>query len=194
MIPGPHTLFEIIDTGEVEQFRVTKIVFDIEASSKHTLTPPEDKPLDDETPDSCKEHNDAQVKTLLNSLAVVERYLTQFNGGTKRLAQRDYIINTLEQFRDWYYEQGFDFPDSVRYTQQPEWKPKYQEYEELFNRFLSDPNANPDEVKSILNDIPRWKNPSQYLSQARKKAKLTVSQLKARPGFSWIDPKGSAKD
>ena len=95
MIPGPHTLFEIIDTGEVEQFRVTKIVFDIEASSKHTLTPPEDKPLDDETPDSCKEHNDAQVKTLLNSLAVVERYLTQFNGGTKRLAQRNICDLTL---------------------------------------------------------------------------------------------------
>ena len=194
MIPGPHTLFEIIDTGKVEQFRVTKIVFDIEASSKHTLTPPEDKHLDDETPDSCKEHNDAQVKTLLNSLAVVERYLTQFNGGTKRLAQLEYLVNTLEHFRNWYNEQGLDFPDSDRYTQQPERKPKYQEYEELFNRFLSDPNANPDDVKNILNDKPRWKNPSDYLRQARRKVGLTVSQLKAHLGFTWIDPKGTAKD
>ena len=87
-----------------------------------------------------------------------------------------------------------ELPDSDRYTQLPERKPEYQEYEELFNRFLSDPNANPDEVKSILNDKPHWKNPSAYLSQARRKAEITVSELKAHSGFTWIDPKGTAKD
>ena len=113
MIPGPHTLFEIIDTGEVEQFRVTKIVFDIEASSKHTLTPPEDKPLDDETPDSCKEHNDAQVKLLLESKAEIEREIAQGYDGSKTLAQYDYIKNALKHFRNWYKNQELGFPDSV---------------------------------------------------------------------------------
>jgi hypothetical protein len=87
-----------------------------------------------------------------------------------------------------------EFPDSNAYIQQLERKPKYQEYEELFNRFFSDSNANPDEVKRILNDKTRWKNPSAYLSSARRKAELTVSKLKAHPGFIWIDSKGTAKD
>ena len=190
---GPYTLFDIINAGKVKLFQITKISYDIEAKLNHTLDSA-DYHLKNNTLKTCKKHNDEQVKLLLESKAEVESYLTQFNGGTKRLAQRDYIVNTLEHFRNWYNEQGLDFPDSDRYTQQPERKPKYQEYEELFNEFLSDPNANPDEVKNILNDNNRWGNPSEYLRQARRKAGLTVSQLKARPGFSWIDPKGTAKD
>ena len=81
-----------------------------------------------------------------------------------------------------------------RYAQQPERKPKYQEYEELFNRFFSDSNANPDEVKRILNDKTCWKNPSAYLSSARRKVGVTVSELKSHSGFIWIDPKGTAID
>ena len=190
---GPYTLFDIVEQNEEAPFQICVITLDIKEPLNHSLTP-NYFPLEGRTPDSCKEHNDEQVKLLLESKAEVERYLTQFNGGTKRLAQLEYLVNTLEHFRNWYNEQGFDFPDSVRYTQQPERKFKYQEYEELFNRFLSDPNANPDEVKNILNDKPRWKNPSQYLSQARRKAEITVSELKAHPGFTWIDPKGTAKD
>ena len=49
----------------------------------------------------------------MESKLEVETYLNQFNGGTKRLAQRDYIVNTLEHFRNWYNEQGLDFPDMV---------------------------------------------------------------------------------
>ena len=193
MYLGEYTLFDILKQNGEEVFQICVITFDIKEPLNHSLTP-NYFPLEGRTPDSCKEHNDEQVKLLLESKAEVERYLNQFNGGTKRLAQRDYIVNTLEHFRNWYNEQGLDFPDSDRHSQQPERKFKKQEYEELFNRFLSDPNANHDEVKSILNDQPRWKNPSAYLKQARRKAGLTLSELKSRPGFSWIDPKGTAKD
>ena len=49
-------------------------------------------------------------------------------------------------------------------------------------------------VKRILNDKVRWKNPSQYLAVARDYFNLTVDQVKSRPGFAWIDPKGTALD
>jgi len=193
MNPGPHTLFDIVEQNGEAQFEISVISFEIREPLNHTLTSTY-QPLEEWTLETCKEHNDKQVKVLLESKAKVEKYLNQFDGGTKRLAQRDYIINTLEHFRNWYNKQGIDFLDLNRYAQQPERKSKYQEYEELFNRFLSDPNANPDEVKSILNDKPHWKNPSAYLSQARRKAEITVSELKAYPGFIWIDPKGTAID
>ena len=193
MYLGEYTLFDILKQNGEEVFQICVITFDIKEPLNHSLTP-NYFPLEGRTPDSCKEHNDEQVELLLESIAEVERYLTQFNGGTKRLAQLEYLVNTLEHFRNWYNEQGLDFPDSDRHSQQPERKFKKQEYEELFNRFLSDPNANHDEVKSILNDKPRWKNPSAYLKQARRKAGLTLSELKSRPGFSWIDPKGTAID
>ena len=190
---GPYTLFDIINAGKEKLFQITKISYDIEEKLNHTLDSV-DNHLKNNTLKTCKEHNDEQIKLLLESKAEVERYIKQFNGGTKRLAQRDYIVNTLEHFRNWYDEQGLYFPVSDRDFQQPERKFKKEQYEELFNEFLADPNANPDEVKNKLNDIPYWKNPSAYLRQARRKADLTVSQLKARPGFSWIDPKGTAKD
>ena len=193
MFLGPYRLFDIVEQNEEAQFEICVITLDIKEPLNHSLTL-NYLPIEDKTIETCKEHNDEQVKLLLESKAEVERYLTQFNGGTKRFAQRDYIVNTLEHFRNWYNEQGLDFPDSDRYIQQPEWKPKYQEYEELFKRFHSDLNANPDEVKVVLNNIPRWKNPSAYLKQARRKAGLTVSELKSHSGFSWIDPKGNAKD
>ena len=190
---GPYTLFEIVEQNEEISLKIWAIDLDIKNPLNHSLKS-NCFPLNSNNLETCKEHNDEQVKLLLESKAEVETYLTQFNGGTKRFAQRDYIVNTLEHFRNWYNEQGLDFPDSDRYIQQPERKPKYQEYEELFKRFHSDLNANPDEVKVVLNNIPRWKNPSQYLRQARQKAGLTVSELKSRPGFSWIDPKGTAID
>lgn len=190
---GPYTLFDIDGQNKETQFKICVINFDIKELLNHTLTSTY-QPLEERTIETCKKHNDEQVKLLLESKAEVEKYLNQFNGGTKRLAQRDYIINTLEHFRNWYNEQGLDFLDLDRYTQQQERKPKYQEYEELFNRFFSESNANPDEVKRILNDKTRWKNPSAYLSSARRKAELTVSKLKAHPSFIWIDSKGTAKD
>lgn len=193
MFLGPYTLFDIVEPNAEAQFEISVISFEIKEPLNHTLTSTY-QPLEEWTLDTCKEHNDNQVKVLLESKAKVEKYLNQFDGGTKRLAQRDYIINTLEHFRNWYNKQGIDFLNLNIYAQQSERKPKYQEYEEIFNSFYSDSNANPDEVKRILNDKTRWKNPSAYLSSARRKVGLTVSELKSHSGFSWIDPKGTAVD
>ena len=193
MNPGPHTLFDIVEQNGEAQFEFCVITFDIKEPLNHTLTSTY-QPLEERTIEICKEHNDAQVKLLLESKIEIEGEISQGYDGSKTHNQLDYIKNALKHFRNWYKNRDLEFPDSDIYSQQPERKPKYQEYEELFNSFYSDSNANPGEVKRILNDKTRWKNPSAYLSSARRKVGLTVSQLKARPGFSWIDPKGTAID
>jgi len=190
---GPYTLYEIVEQNEETFLKIWAIDLDIKYPLNHSFKS-NCFPLNGNNLETCKKQNDEQFKLLLESKAEIEIEISLGNDGSKIYTQLDYIKNTLTHFRKWYKKKGLELPDSDRYTQLPERKPKYQEYEELFNRFLSDPNANPDEVKSILNDKPHWKNPSAYLSQARRKAEITVSELKAHSGFTWIDPKGTAKD
>ena len=109
---GPYTLFDVVEQNKKAFFQICAITLDIKEPLNHSLTR-NYFPLDSNNLETCKEHNDEQVKLLLESKSEVERYLNQFNGGTKRLAQRDYIVNTLEHFRNWYNEQGLDFPDMV---------------------------------------------------------------------------------
>jgi hypothetical protein len=193
MYLGPYTLFEIVEQNEETFLKIWAIDLDIKHPFNHSFKS-NCFPLNGNNLETCKKQNDEQVKLLLESKAEIEIEISQGYDGSKTFTQLDYIKNTLIHFRKWYKEKGLEFPDSDIYIQQPERKSKYQEYEELFNRFLSDPNANPDEVKSILNDKTRWKNPSAYLSSARRKVGLTVSKLKSHSGFTWIDPKGTAVD
>ena len=190
MFKHHYILFNIVKQSDEEFFEKTIIAFDLDENNNHTVES-KNFPLDDKTIDICKEHNDAQITSLLDSKAEIEKYNI---GGNKRPNQLDFIIDTLEHFRNWYIAQNLSFPISDNILQQPQRKFKYQEYEELFNGFHSDQNANPEKVKSALNNKAYFKNPSAYLAQVRKKAGLTVAQLKAHPGFNWIDPKGTAKD
>ena len=190
MFKHNYILYDIVKRSDVEYFEKTIIDFNLDANNNHTVES-KNFPLDDKTIDFCKEHNDAQIISLWDSKAEIEKYNI---GGNKRPNQLDFIIDTLEHFRNWYIIQNLSFPISDYIHQQPQRKFKYQEYEELFNRFRSDNNANPDMVKRALNNIAYFKNPSAYLAKARKNAGLTVAELKALPGFTWIDPKGTAKD
>lgn len=129
-----------------------------------------------------------------------------FNDGEIRRAKREaekaeklsnkdrfgYYNEVYEYFEKWYHENVPDPSEPDRPGR--ERKTKKQEYEELFNRFYSDPNADPGEVKKALYDDPYWKAPSQYLSLNRRRKILSVADLKSHSGFSWIDPKGTAKD
>ena len=190
---GPYTLFDIDGQNVEAQFEISVISFEIREPLNHTLTSIY-QPLQEKTIVTCKEHNDTQVKLLFESKVEIEREISQGYDGSKTLTQLDYIKNALKHFKNWYETKNLELPNSNIYIHKPERKPKYQEYEALFNKFLSDPNANPNEVKTILNNKTHWKNPSEYLRQARRKAEITVSKLKAHPGFTWIDPKGTAKD
>jgi len=72
---------------------------------------------------------------------------------------------------------------------------KKDKYSTLFKQFYYDPTADPETVKSILNNKGEWSNnPSKYLADARKELGISVKDLKLHPGFTWIDPKGTAID
>ena len=95
----------------------------------------------------------------------------------------------IKELTDWFINNGFDIPvDEVKELA------KYEEYEMEFNKFYNDRNADPKEVKAVLNDGNHWSNPSKYLSDAKKKLGIKTGELKKHPGFGWIDPKGTAKD
>ena len=95
----------------------------------------------------------------------------------------------ISELCNWFIKNEYEIPSSKNKK-----LPKYKEYEILFNKFYNDTNADLKEVKRILNDEDRWVNPSKYLADSRKKIGVTVKKLKEHPGFTWIDPKGTAKD
>ena len=95
----------------------------------------------------------------------------------------------IQNLTDWFVNNGFDIP-----VYEVKELAKYEEYEMEFNKFYYDRNADPKEVKSVLNDGNHWSNPSKYLRDARIKLGKTIAELKKHPGFGWIDPKGTAKD
>lgn len=72
--------------------------------------------------------------------------------------------------------------------------PTKRQYGILFNKYLSLPKSHRDEAKQILVDNNKWVNSSKYLRDARKEAGLSLDELRSRPCFDWIDPKGTAKD
>ena len=71
---GPYRLFDIIEQNEESFFQICTIVFDIKKTLNHSFTPNYFSP-DNNTLETCKEHNDEQVKILLESKSEVERYL-----------------------------------------------------------------------------------------------------------------------
>ena len=96
----------------------------------------------------------------------------------------------IQKLTDWFVNHGFDIP-----VYEVKKLAKHEEYEMAFNKFYYDKNADPKKVKLVLNDKSRWSNPSKYLRDARKSVGIeTVDELKKHPGFSWIDPKGTAHD
>ena len=76
MYLGEYTLFDILKQNGEEVFQICVITFDIKEPLNHSLTP-NYFPLEGRTPDSCKEHNDTQVKLLLESKVEIEREISR---------------------------------------------------------------------------------------------------------------------
>ena len=105
--------------------------------------------------------------------------------------RREFLESCKTLLHDWFAGTGMLVPRIDSVVKQ---KSSIRQFEELFDRFLNDPNADPSEVQRVLGDKVRWKNPSQYLHPTKRKRDLTTEELKRRPGFAWIDPKGTSKD
>ena len=71
---GPYTLFDIVEINKEASFQICAITLDIKEPLNHSLTR-NYFPLDSNNLETCKEHNDEQVKLLLESKSEVERYL-----------------------------------------------------------------------------------------------------------------------
>ena len=106
-------------------------------------------------------------------------------------SQLELVERWIQKYFDWFLTNGYSIPKLPGERT----KTKQDEYFELFLGFWHDKNADPKEVKRVLNnDDDKWKNPSAYLRKARKKYNVSVDELKKHHGFGWIDPKGTAID
>ena len=195
MINTSYILYEIERIEEVNKVKCTPINFTPDTQYNHEIGKTSIIDFEGKNINWCKEKNSSQVITLIAEKKELEKNIELIGPSSKLDNQLDFVRNTIVHFSNWFSNNGLPLNvDTLPFSQQPERKFKYQVYEELFNSFLSDSNANPDEVKEKLNNDPFWENPSEYLRNARRKAGLTVSELKAHPGFTWIDPKGTAID
>ena len=195
MINTSYILYEIERIEEVNKVKCTPINFAPDTKYNHEIGKTSIIDFEGKNIKWCKEKNSSQVITLIAEKKELEKNIDNIGPSSKLDNQLDFVRNTIVHFSNWFSNNGLPLNvDILPFSQQPERKFIYQDYEELFKSFLSDSIANPDEVKEKLNNKPYWKNPSEYLRKARRKAGLTVSELKDYPGFTWIDPKGTAID
>ena len=101
MFLGPYTLFDIVGQNEKAQFEISVISFKIREPLNHTLTSTY-QPLEEQTKETCQEHNNEQVKSITKSIEEVKKLLDENPFSTKRKNQLEYLSNTLDHFVNWY--------------------------------------------------------------------------------------------
>ena len=194
-------LWEAITIPDEEKLQLESYIYDFKHGNFNT---DDDGVLKSETkvklvdkdgtsgPEYCKSKNDKTVERIRDDYNTVLENLNRSPKSPKYRKQEFFLEEVISGFNYWYQTHNFVFPYPEALSKKRKYI--YQEYEELFNQFLNDDNADPVHVRNILNDKNRWSNPSQLLADARKKAGLKVSELKSKSGFTWIDPKNTAKD
>ncbi len=140
----------------------------------------------------CKEHNDKEVIALFQMRQQIESILNRRKHSSKLTGQLSMIDDILVFFEDWYEKMDIPFPREGIILEKP--IPIYQQYNDLFIKYYEGPDADPEEVKAVLNNESLFSNPSKYLHDAKKKYGLSTSALKQHPGFSWIDPRNTSID
>ena len=112
MFLGPYTLFDIVGQNEKAQFEISVISFEIKEPLNHTLTSTYDA-LKKRNIETCKEHNNEQVKSITKSIEEVKKLLDENPFSTKRKNQLEYLSNTLDHFVNWYGTNDFQFPQKL---------------------------------------------------------------------------------
>lgn len=185
-----YILYDIIQKEGEDKLESTPIIYAPDEKLHHKFGEPVLSDISESDIKWCEEKNSHQVEILLEEKQILEHDIQYIGEGTKWKKQLDYVLNTLAHFLNWYRNNQLDFPVYSGPTQAT----KKAQFLKLFEEFYYEPSSDPAKVKRILNDKVRWKNPSQYLAVARDYLNLTVDQVKAHPGFAWIDPKGTAID
>ncbi len=144
----------------------------------------------------CAWLNERELQRITDRIHELERELDHPFG----IGRNKFNIACQSIFKGWFLSKDLPAPQideprgKTTFVPKPKRELIKSQYEQLFNKYYSDPNADPEEVKRVLNDKERWRNPSEYLRQNKKRKGITTADLKKRPGFDWIDPKGTAKD
>jgi organic radical activating enzyme len=112
MLLGPYTLFDIVGQNEKAQFEISVISFEIGEPLNHTLTSTYDA-LKKRNIETCKEHNNEQVKSITKSIEEVKKLLDENPFSTKRKNQLEYLSNTLDHFVNWYGTNDFQLPQKL---------------------------------------------------------------------------------
>ena len=116
--------------------------------------------------------------------------LVKFPESPKLLHHKKFLDEVNSYFHRWAKNNGISNPLKTSVVKEY----KKEKYSTLFKQFYDDPTADPETVKSELNNKDEWINPSKYLADTRKKLGISLDELKSHPGFTWIDPKGTAID
>ncbi len=167
-----------------------------------TLTENDDGTADKESISSEPESDAPDYTNVLIAKNLTEYYeaatklkqtkeeLVEYPESPKLLHHKKFLDEVNSYFHRWAKNNGISDP-----LNKPAVKVyKKDKYLTLFTQFHNNLNADPEIVKSVLNDSDEWSNPSKYLADARKELGIPVKDLKLHPGFTWIDPKGTAKD
>ena len=112
MFLGFYTLFDIVGQNEKAQFEISVISFEIKEPLNHTLTSTYDA-LKKRNLETCKEHNNEQVKSITKSIEEVKKLLDENPFSTKRKNQLEYLSNTLDHFVNWYGTNDFQLPQKL---------------------------------------------------------------------------------
>ena len=107
---GPFVIFDIVEENGDKFLQTFKIIYNIEETLNHNVIL-NLSPLNHETIQSCKTHNDKQVDILFKSLKKVNDYLLANPGSTKRQNQVEYLSNTYDHFVNWYADKELPMPD-----------------------------------------------------------------------------------
>ena len=112
MFLGSYTLFDIVQKNGEAQFEFCFITFDLKEPLNHTLTSTYDA-LKKRNIETCKEHNNEQVKSITKSIEEVKKLLVENPFSTKRKNQLEYLSNTLDHFVNWYGTNDLQLPQKL---------------------------------------------------------------------------------
>ena len=107
---GPFVIFDIVEENGDKFLQTFNIIYNIEETLNHNVIL-NLSPLDHETIQSCKKHNDEQVDILIKSLKKVNDYLLANPGSTKRQNQVEYLSTTYDHFVNWYEDNHLTPPN-----------------------------------------------------------------------------------
>ena len=168
-----------------------------------TLTENDDGTAKKESLSSEPESGDPEYEKVLIARNCVEYYeaatilkqtkeeLVKLPESPKLLHHKKFLDEVNSYFHRWAKNNGISDPLNTSAVKVY----KKDKYSTLFKQFYYDPTADPETVKSILNNKGEWSNnPSKYLADARKELGISLEELKSHPGFTYIDPKGTAID